>query len=73
MGQVGGAEKAEGIMSSKSDRLQAKYIEKLRECVEDGDTECAHAAADGLLCDLLNELGYQEVVGVYMRIDKWYA
>ena len=37
------------------------------------DTECAHYKADEILCELLNSLGYQDVVEVYNDIYKWYA
>ena len=37
------------------------------------DTEAAHAMADKLLCDMLERLGYNEVVDAYKIIDKWYA
>lgn len=37
------------------------------------DTERAHYKADEILCELLNSLGYQEVVEVYKDIYKWYA
>jgi hypothetical protein len=37
------------------------------------DTEIAHCNADDLLCDLLVELGFVDIVKEYSRIDKWYA
>jgi hypothetical protein len=37
------------------------------------DTEIAHSIADDVLCTLLIELGYKEVVDAYNEIDKWYA
>lgn len=37
------------------------------------DTERAHYKADEILCELLNSLGYQDVVEVYNDIYKWYA
>jgi hypothetical protein len=38
-----------------------------------GDTESAHGKADDVLCELLNSLGYSEVVKAYLAVDKWYA
>lgn len=35
--------------------------------------EAAHLAADGLLCHTLRELGYDEMVDEYHKIDKWYV
>ena len=48
---------------------------KLNELIyhSQGDTEANHADADKVLCDLLIELGYADVVLLYNRIDKWYA
>ncbi len=37
------------------------------------DEECAHGAADELLCDLLNRLGYGLGVAIYNMGNKWYA
>lgn len=48
-------------------------IEKLKEWQKSGDTECAHGYADDVLCDLLSELGYSDVVEEYHKVDKLYA
>lgn len=48
-------------------------IKKLKELQQSGDTECAHSDADDLICELLLELGYEEVVTEYHKIDKWFA
>lgn len=37
------------------------------------DQEEAHIMADGLMCDLLQELGYGEGVDIFLKIPKWYA
>jgi len=37
------------------------------------DTEVAHINADEVLCDLLESLGYEDVVAEYQKIDKWHA
>jgi hypothetical protein len=37
------------------------------------DTESAHANADRVLCDLLTELGYGDVVAEYDKVNKWFA
>lgn len=36
------------------------------------DTEVVHKAADKVLCDLLTELGYTNVVAEYNKLKKWY-
>ena len=55
------------------ENLQAEYIEKMEECIRNDDTEGAHYDADGLLCELLRKLGYNELVDKYIEVDKWYA
>ncbi len=39
----------------------------------DDDTEHGHKQADDILCELLNFLGYDDVVAEYEKILKWYA
>lgn len=40
---------------------------------KNGDIESAHANADQVLCDLLTELGYGDVIAEYDKVDKWFA
>ena len=37
------------------------------------DIECAHIEADFILCELLRELGYGDVVDEWKQVDKYYA
>lgn len=56
-----------------SDR-DADYAEAMQRYVhEDGDAENDHAAADRLLCELLNSLGYEQTVAAWSAVRKWYA
>jgi hypothetical protein len=48
-------------------------IKKLKKLQESEDPECAHSAADGVLCKLLVSLGYKNVVKEYDEVEKWYA
>lgn len=41
--------------------------------VNNYDTECAHINADEIICELLQTLGYKEVVKAYDEVTKWYA
>jgi hypothetical protein len=50
-----------------------EYKQKLEALQDDPDTEKVHAVADGILCELLRNLGYGEVVDVYEQLDMWYA
>ena len=49
------------------------YIKVLREEQRNEDIEVAHANADTILCNLLIELNYKDVVSEYRKIDKWFA
>lgn len=50
-------------------------IKKLKEIQNDteNDEEFCHINADNVLCDLLETLGYKEVVDEWDKIKKWYA
>lgn len=37
------------------------------------DTEAVHLQADGILCDLLESMGCQEVVALFDQLNKWYS
>ena len=52
-----------------------KYKHELEECKnEDSKTEASqHDSADESLCDLLDELGYQEVTKIFKELNKWYS
>ena len=46
---------------------------QLVECQKNDDTECAHIDADDVLCELLKELGYADVVAEFRNVRKWFA
>ena len=46
---------------------------KLAECQKNDDTETAHSDADDVLCALLDELGYGDVVAEYNKVSKWFS
>jgi hypothetical protein len=50
-----------------------EIIEELEQLKGWHDREMAHVEADQLLCKLLIELGYKDVVDAWENIDKWYA
>ena len=52
---------------------KGKAIEQLRIQGNNPDREEAHHAADKVLCKLLTELGYADVVDEWHKIEKWYA
>ena len=58
----------------KKEDIIKEAIEKMKECVKNnGDIEVAHLDADNILCDVLTQLGYKELVDIYKKVDKWYA
>jgi hypothetical protein len=56
-----------------NDDLLKKYKEKILESIAINDMEDSHIEADWVLCDLLIELGFEEIVKIYKSKDKWYA
>lgn len=54
------------------EQLTKVFVEKLKECEELG-TEEGHGHADWLLCELLELLGFEEVVVEFENLKKWYA
>lgn len=48
-------------------------IRELKVQQHNSDTEAAHCNADDVLCALLAELGYDDVVEEYRKVSKWYA
>lgn len=49
-------------------QLSEKYLSQMKELKDELD----HDYADALLCDLLEELGYVELVEAYRKVPKWY-
>lgn len=45
-------------------------VTQLQTLQHDSDTESAHAEADQVLCNLLEQLGCKEVVTVYKEVPK---
>jgi len=57
------------------DQMKTYFLQQMQEIVDkDGDDEeQEHIDADQLLCDLLEILGFEELIKLYHKIDKWYA
>jgi hypothetical protein len=49
--------------------LNEKYLSEMQKLKWEAD----HDIADSLLCELLEELGYQELIDAYRRLPKWYS
>ena len=52
-----------------------EYLLKMKEIGEKygGDEEVCHGRADDLLCEILNDLGYNDIVEEFEKLPKWYA
>ena len=48
-----------------------KTIQESYSC--DDDLEFLHREMDRLMCDCLEDLGYEDGVKVFQETDKWYA
>lgn len=59
------------LHKSKKERI-SRYVWLLNQYCFSGDVKFNHGMADSLLVNLLTELGYEEVVSVYKKVDKRY-
>lgn len=50
-----------------------EFKEKMEEIADILDIEVSHGFADDLMKQVLIELGYEEGVQVFEKMDKWYA
>lgn len=57
----------------KNSEQYKELVKRMQECVGYHDIEYAHCSADSMLCELLNSLGYTEIVEMYEEVEKWYA
>jgi len=58
--------------------LEQKALDDLQEVIDrqkytDSDVESDHSRADEVLCEFLLDLGYEDIVAAFKRVDKWYA
>lgn len=57
-----------------TEEQRKEYLDRLLELGEDTfDAENIPYEADGILCDILKLLGYNDIVSAYNEIKKWYA
>ena len=61
--------------NEKIDTLYQKSLARLEELVNKKypDEEGDHAESDGILCDMLNALGYKDLTDLRDKIGKWYS
>ena len=68
----------EAEKNAKDEEINAvhqKSLARLEELVNKKypDEEEDHAEADGILCDMLNALGYKDLTDLWDKIGKWYS
>lgn len=61
------------MTEEEKEKLLKESIHKMVKICDEDDTEEGHIHADDLLCDVLEKLGFSELVTVYHQVDKWYA
>ena len=52
-----------------NEQLNEKYLSQMKLL----KNELEHDEADCLLCELLEELGYTDLVDTYRKLPKWYS
>ena len=70
-------ERRELMRNQKNERDKtANYkelCEQMKTLLDVWDVEEAHGKADDILCEALRQLGYNELVDLYEKVDKWYS
>lgn len=54
-------------------QIHPSYLERLKDLEASGDPEYAHGKADDILCGILKDLGFEEIVEAYDKVPKWCA
>lgn len=57
------------IVRNRKEILNNEYLLKMKQLKDEND----HDEADYLLCQLLEELGFSEIVETYRKLPKWYS
>lgn len=47
--------------------------DRMQEIIATKDEEVGHQEADWLMCEILESLGYGEMVSQFNKMTKWYA
>ena len=50
-----------------------ELCEQMKALQGEWDIEKAHGKADDILCEALKQLGYNELVELYEKVEKWYS
>ncbi len=55
----------------ENDEIFAHYADRMRE-LNECEEEIGHSMADDLLCEVLDNLGFAEMVKEFNKLTKWY-
>lgn len=55
------------------DDERRSYLIRLEELSKCSDYEYSHIEADDILCEILQKLGYSDIVREFNNLGKWYA
>ena len=64
------------IKISTNKEIDPSYLERLKEMegsIRTGFPEVVHPEADNILCNILKDLGFEEIVEAYEKVPKWYS
>lgn len=64
------------ITDEEKEKILAEAISRMKELKKkslEEDTEGAHCAADALLCETLDKLGFKELTKIFWEMERWYA
>ena len=60
-------------MNKQQRMVYEKILKEMEQAIQMTDYEAAHSLEDELLCELLDSLGFQDVVETYWKGNKWYC
>lgn len=67
-----GLEEIEQLLNECQKNKTTKLV-TMQELNNLGNQEIAHIEADKILCNLLSDLGYSDIVEAFEKVNKWYA
>lgn len=63
---------AADVQPALNEKEYESLCKRMAECVNMG-VEDGHIAADDILLEALEKMGYEKLVNLYRDLDKWYA
>lgn len=55
------------------DLKRQEYINRLKQIQRNNDYEIAHGDADEVLLEILEDLGYSDIIEEYNKVEKYYS